>query len=88
MSNHKSAAKRARQTVRRTKVNNQRTSTVKSFEKSLLKAISEKNVKALPELLSNYTSQIAKAAKNGIFKKETMSRKIGRLSARVQALIK
>lgn len=84
MANHKSAAKRARQAVRRNSVNSRRKSSVRTFEKSVSKALTEKNVKALPELLKNYASQMMKAAAKGVFKKETAARKIGRISARVQ----
>lgn len=85
MANHKSAAKRARQSVRKTAVNNARKSTVKTAEKSLLKAIQSKDLTALPELLKKFTSQVMKAAKTGVLKKETASRKVSRLSARVSA---
>ncbi|MGZ3768098.1 MAG: 30S ribosomal protein S20 [Bdellovibrio sp.] len=85
MANHKSAAKRARQSVRKTAVNNARKSTVKTAEKSLVKAIQAKDLSALPELLKKFTSQVMKAAKTGIIKKETASRKISRLSARASA---
>ncbi len=87
MANHKSAAKRARQSIRKTAVNNSRKSTVKTFEKSLAKAISEKNVKALPELFKSFTSEAMKAAQRGIFKHETASRRIGRLAKQIQNLI-
>lgn len=80
MANHKSAAKRARQAVRKNKVNTSRKNTVKTSEKSLSKALAAKDVKAIPELLKAFTSQIMKAAQRGIFKKESASRKIARLS--------
>lgn len=88
MANHKSAAKRARQAPKRNAVNTRRKSSVRTHEKSLIKALTEKNVQALPELLKSYTSQMMKAASRGAFRRETASRKIGRLSTRVAALIK
>lgn len=88
MANHKSAAKRARQSPKRNAVNTRRKSTVRTAEKSLIKAITDKNVKALPELLKGFTSQMMKAASRGAFRKETASRKIGRLSTRVAAALK
>jgi small subunit ribosomal protein S20 len=84
LANHKSAEKRARQAVRRNKVNNSRKNAVRTHEKSLVKALTAKDVKALPELLKNFTSQVMKAAQRGLFKKENASRRIARLSARVQ----
>ncbi len=87
MATHKSAAKRARQTVRKTAVNGKRKSTVKTFEKSLLKALDTKSLKDIPELLKTYTSQIMKAAQRGVFKREKAARKIGRLTTRVSNLL-
>jgi small subunit ribosomal protein S20 len=88
LANHKSAAKRARQSVKRTVVNNNRRSKVRTEEKKLLKAIEAKDVKQLPALLSAVISKFASAAQKGVFTKNTASRKIGRLSARVQAMLK
>jgi small subunit ribosomal protein S20 len=83
LANHKSAAKRARQSVRKAAVNGNRKNTVRTHEKKLLKAIQAKNVTELPQLLKNYISQLAKAAQKGVFKKETASRKIGQLASKV-----
>ena len=87
MANHKSAAKRARQAVRKNKVNTSRKNAVRTHEKNLVKALAAKDTKSLPELLKNFTSQVMKAAQRGLFKKQMASRKIGRLTARVQAAI-
>lgn len=87
LANHKSAAKRARQSVKKAGINSRRKSTVKTHEKSLLKAIEAKSLKEIPELLKAFISHVAKAAQKGAFRKETASRKIGRLSSRVSAAI-
>jgi len=87
LANHKSAAKRARQSVKRTAVNSNRRSKVRTEEKKLLKAIETKDVKQLPLLLSAVMSKLTRAAQKGVFGKNTASRKIGRLSARVQTLL-
>ena len=84
MAQHKSAAKRARQAVRKNKVNTDRKSKVRTGEKSLMAALKNKDTKAIPQLLSYYTSQMMKAAQKGVFAKTTASRKIARLSAQVQ----
>lgn len=87
MANHKSAEKRARQSLRRNLVNSSRRSVVRTAEKALLKALSAKDSGTLSEqlkgLLKNYMSEMGKAAKNNVFKKTTASRKISRLSSRV-----
>jgi len=88
LANHKSAAKRARQSTKRTVVNSKRKSSVRTEEKKLIKAIETKSVKELPTLLSALTSKMTRAAQLGVFSKNTASRRIGRLSARVQALLK
>ena len=83
MAQHKSAAKRARQAVKKNAVNTSRKSKVRTGEKSLLTALKTKDVKAVQELLSAYTSQMMRAAQKGVFNKVTASRKIARLSAQV-----
>jgi small subunit ribosomal protein S20 len=87
LANHKSAAKRARQSIRKQNVNSRRKSSVKTHEKNLVKAIEAKDLKALPGLLKTFMAQAAKGAQKGVFKKETASRKVGRLSARASALL-
>lgn len=83
LAQHKSAAKRARQAVRKNKVNTNRKSKVRTGEKSLMTALKKKDAKAIPALLSYYTSQMMKAAQKGVFSRTTASRKIARLSAQV-----
>ena len=83
MAQHKSAAKRARQAVKKNAVNTSRKSKVRTGEKTLLSALKKKDMKTVQELLSTYTSQMMKAAQKGVFNKATASRKIARLSAQV-----
>ena len=88
MANHKSAEKRARQSIKRKARNSQKKAMVKTFEKNLIKGLEAKS-KDLPELLKVYTQKAMAATSKGALRKETVSRKIGRLSARVhQALNK
>jgi small subunit ribosomal protein S20 len=83
LAQHKSAAKRARQAVKKNAVNTARKSKVRTGEKSLLKAIKEKDVKSIKTLLAKYTSEMMKAAQKGVFSKQNASRKIARLSQAV-----
>ena len=86
MANHKSAEKRARQSIKRKARNSQTKAAVKTVEKNLMKGI-ETKAKNLPELLQAYMKKAMSAGSKGVLRKETISRKIGRLSARVhQAL--
>lgn len=81
MANHKSAEKRARQSIKRNARNSNVKATLKTFEKKLTKAIEEKS-KELPALLSAYVKKAMQAAAKGTIRKDTVSRKIGRLSSR------
>lgn len=82
MANHKSAEKRARQSIVRKARNTQRKAAVKTYEKNLVKAIEAKSAD-VPELLKKYVSKAMKATAKGTLRKTTVARKIGRLSARV-----
>lgn len=88
MANHKSAAKRARQTPKKTTRNTSAKGAVRSFEKKLRAAISSNDVTEAQTLLRTYSSKVAKAAQKGIIKVQTMSRKISRLSQQVTNLSK
>lgn len=81
MANHKSAEKRARQTIKRQARNNATKQGVKTQEKILVKALDTK-AKDAPEALKAFVSKIAKAARKGVIKKKTAARKIGRMTAR------
>ncbi len=87
MAQHKSAAKRARQAVKKNAINTARRSKVRTSEKTLAAAIKKADKKAVPELLSHYTSQMMKAAQKGVFSKSTASRKVARLSAQVHKTV-
>lgn len=84
LANHKSAEKRARQSLRRAARNNQTKSKVKTVERRVLEAIQAKS-KDIETALREYTSQIMKAVAKGAMKKETASRKVGRISKRAQS---
>ncbi len=86
MANHKSAEKRARQSVKRNARNSQTKASVKTTEKNLVKGIEAKS-KELPTLLQAYMKKAMGAASKGVLRKETVARKIGRLSSRVQAAL-
>jgi len=83
LANHKSAEKRARQAIKRKARNSQNKAAVKTFEKNLVKAIETKS-KDLDKALAAYMKKAMSAVSKGTLRKETISRKIGRLSARAQ----
>jgi small subunit ribosomal protein S20 len=85
LANHKSAAKRARQSVKKNARNSHVKAEVKTFERKLLKGI-EAKAKDAKALLTAYTSTAMSAVTKGVLRKETVSRHISRLSKRVSAL--
>lgn len=88
MANHKSAAKRARQSVGRKSVNSKRKGIVKTIEKKLLQAISLKDSPKAQELLKIFTSYVDRAAKHNVVSKNHASRKKSRLSSTIAQLTK
>lgn len=88
MANHKSAAKRARQNLRKTGRNTATKSGVRSFERKLRQAIASKNAKDAQTALVEYMSKAGKAAQKGVMNVKAASRKISRLSAQVSQLAK
>ena len=87
MANHKSAAKRARQAPKRAARNVVVKSSVKTYEKKLLKAIEAKSAD-IKEALKEYTSKMMQAVTKGSVKRETENRKISRLSTRASTSAK
>ena len=86
MATHKSAEKRARQSLRRAQFNQSRGSAVKTWEKKLRTAIQAKDTKLATELLKTFTSKIDRAAKKNIIHFKAASRGIARLSKQVSLL--
>lgn len=86
MANHKSAKKRVRQTERKTKRHSQTRSKVRNLEKKLRQEIEKKELSHSEKLLVNFSSQIDKAAKKGIYYKKKASRKISQLAKKVHQL--
>lgn len=83
MANHKSADKRARQTIRKTEVNTNSRSAVKTFEKKTLAAIAEGQKEDAEKFFKTFSSKIMRAAKNGIYHKNKASRKISRMALKL-----
>ncbi|HXE16836.1 MAG TPA: 30S ribosomal protein S20 [Stellaceae bacterium] len=86
MANHPSAAKRNRQTVRRTAVNASRKSRVRSFVKDVETAIASGDKEKARAALRAAQPEMQRGVKKGIAQKRTVSRKLSRLSARIKAL--
>ena len=83
MANIKSAKKRIKQNKKKRMINLSRKSEVKTIVKKYLSAINEKNVESAKDLLKLAESKISRAKGKGLFKKNTASRKISRLTKKL-----
>ncbi len=86
MATHKSAEKRARQTLKITARNKQALGAVRSVERKLRDALATAESKKAQELLVEFASKIQKAAGKGRVHARNAQRKIGRLSLAVHKL--
>ncbi|MDY0240658.1 MAG: 30S ribosomal protein S20 [Rhodospirillaceae bacterium] len=86
MAHHNSAKKRIRQTVTRTAVNGARTSRVRTFVKKVELALIGGDKAGAILALKAAEPELMKAAQAGVLHKNTASRKVSRLSARIKAL--
>ena len=86
MANHKSAEKRARQSIRRNAINSKTLAELRTFERKLRTSVGAKDKKASEELLVAYMSKMGKAAQKGRIRTETVARKVGRISKQIAAL--
>jgi len=86
MANHKSAEKRARQTERRTAVNQSRKARIRTFVRKVEEAISSGDKAAAEAAMRVAESEMARGASKGVFHRNTVSRKTSRLAARVKAV--
>lgn len=86
MANTPSAKKAARKIERRTEVNKARRTRMRSFLRKLEEAIASGDKKVAEEQFKIVQPIVMKSAGKGIVPKNTASRKISRLSARVKAL--
>ena len=80
MVNHKSAQKRVRQTIKKTKVNQIILSQLKTSYNKFNINLSEKNIDVAKESLRLFNVALSKAVKRGVIKKKNASRKLSSLS--------
>ena len=86
MANSPQAKKRARQIERRTVVNKNRRSRIRSFLKKVEEAIASNDKEAASAALIAAQPEIMRGVPKGIFHKNTASRKVSRLASRVKAI--
>lgn len=87
MATHKSAAKRARQSVRKNARNKRTMNSVRTLEKKIRGLMAGGKGKEAQELVSEYMSSVGKAAAKGVVKAKTASRKIGRIASRISGMV-
>lgn len=87
MANHKSAIKRAKQSEARRLRNRSRKTRMKNAIKSLEQAITSKNPEQITAKLREATSVIHKTASKGVIHRNHASRKVSRLTMKVNAAI-
>lgn len=86
MANTPSAKKAARKIARRTEINRNRRSRMRTFLRKVEEAIASGDQAAAAEALRAAEPVIMRAAQKGVVHKNTASRKVSRLVARVKSL--
>jgi small subunit ribosomal protein S20 len=86
MAHHKSAKKAIRQTERRTATNRARLSRVRSFIKKVESAIESGDKKVAADALKAAQPEMHRGVRAGVLHRNTASRKLSRLSARIKTL--
>lgn len=86
MANTKSAKKAARQMVRRTEVNKNRRSAVKTDVRKVEEAIASGDKSAAQAALKSAEPSLVRTAQKGVMHRKTAARKVSRLAQRVKAM--
>jgi small subunit ribosomal protein S20 len=86
MANTKSAKKMVRKIARRTEVNVSRRSRVRTFVRKVEEALASGDKKAATAALKAAEPEIARGVSKGVIHKNTGSRKVSRLAARVKKM--
>ncbi|KZD12891.1 30S ribosomal protein S20 [Oceanibaculum pacificum] len=86
MANTASAKKRIRQTTRRTEINRARVSRIRSFVKKVEMAISSGDKTAAADAFKAAQPELQRGVVKGVLHKNTVARKLSRLSTRIKAL--
>lgn len=86
MANHKSAAKRARQTIKRTEANRFYRTRLKNITKAVRQAAANGDKIAAQEALKVANKNIHAFVSRGFLKKQTASRRVSRLALLVNKI--
>lgn len=83
MATHKSAEKRARQSLRRNAINRKVRSQVRTLDKQVQGLIAKKDKAGAEKLLQTFMTAADRAAKKGTLHTRNASRRVSRLSTQV-----
>lgn len=83
MAHHPSAKKRIRQTAKRTEINRSRLSRIRTFIKKVEQAVASGDPDSAREALRAAEPEIRRGVNRGVLKLNTASRRISRLSKKV-----
>ncbi len=86
MAHHKSAKKRIRQTARRTEVNIARRSRIRTFVKKVETAIASGDKSAAESAFREAQPELHRGITKGVLHRNTVARKLSRLSQRIRTL--
>ncbi|MFN6978119.1 MAG: 30S ribosomal protein S20 [Gemmobacter sp.] len=86
MANTEQSKKRARQAERRNDINKARRSRIRTFLRKVEEAIASGSPEAATAALRLAEPELARGVTKGVLHKNTVARKMSRLSARVKAL--
>ena len=86
MANHKSSKKRIIRNANRAMINGARISRIRTFVKKVEIAIAAGDAESAREALRRAQPEMQRGVSRGVLHKNTVARKISRLSARVKAL--
>ncbi|WP_419763698.1 MAG: 30S ribosomal protein S20 [Arcobacter sp.] len=86
MANHKSSAKRAKQTIVKTERNRFYKTRIKNVTKDVLSAVEANDKEKATEAMKTANKYVHHCIAKGILKKGTAARKVSRLQVKVNAL--
>ena len=86
MAHHKSAKKRIRRNARREEINGARVGRIRTYVKAVELAIAGGDKSTAQAALQAAQPELARGVRSGILHRNTVSRKLSRLSARVKAI--
>jgi small subunit ribosomal protein S20 len=86
MADHSSSKKAIRHIAKRTAINKSRINRIRTFIKQLEELITKSDKKAALAKFRETQSEVMRGVTKGVIKKNTASRKVSQLSAKVKAL--